>query len=148
MMLVDANLLLYAYDATSSHHEKARHWWEECLSQADPVRLSWHCIVAFVRISTHTIMCKPLTIEKAAGIVEEWLQQPMVSILEPTGRHWTILQRLLVSAQTRGNLVTDAHLAALAIEHGATFCTNDRDFARFPGLLLRYPLDPQRPRRR
>jgi toxin-antitoxin system PIN domain toxin len=141
MILVDANLLLYAYGASSPHHETARRWLEETFSRPEPVRLAWVTILAFLRISTHPRMHgDPFPMAEAAAIVGEWLQQPNVGLLQPGERHWAILNQLLRTFQIRGSLVTDAHLAALAIEHGATLCTNDRDFSRFEGLRVEYPL--------
>lgn len=141
MILVDANLLLYAYDAASAHHEAARRWWEERLSQPHLVRLAWVTILAFVRIGTHPrVFEHPMSIAEAGSHVESWLERPMVDLLEPGARHWPILSRLLARARASGNLVTDAHLAALAIEHGATLYSSDRDFARFDELSWEDPL--------
>jgi toxin-antitoxin system PIN domain toxin len=141
MILVDANVLLYAYDAASARHGVAKAWWEECLSGPDPVRLAWTTIVAFLRIGTHhRVFSRPLAMDEACHHVASWLERPMVGVLEPGARHWEILQRLLVSAQAAGNLVTDAHLAALAIEHGAELRSTDVDFARFEGLSWKDPL--------
>lgn len=141
MTLVDANLLLYAYDASSSRHADARRWWEDRLSGVEPVWLSWSTIVAFVRISTHVrVFARPLTVAEACDAVRSWFDCPAVDVLEPGPRHWEILESLLVSAQATGNLVTDAHLAALAIEHGMVLASTDCDFARFPGLSWQDPL--------
>jgi len=142
MILIDANLLLYAYGAASEHHAKARPWLEFVLSRAEPVGLAWVTILAFLRIGTDSrLQGRPLLMREAISIVNEWLSRPNVAVLEPGERHWSILSRLLPESQARGPLVMDAHLAALAIEHGATVATNDRDFTRFPGLGLEYPLD-------
>jgi hypothetical protein len=141
MILVDANVLLYAYDAASQRHEAAKAWWEERLSGPDPVRLAWSTIVAFLRIGTHhRVFERPLAMDEACDHVVSWLARPMLGVLEPGPRHWDILRRLLVSAQAAGNLVTDAHLAALAIEHGAELRSTDVDFARFEGLSWEDPL--------
>jgi toxin-antitoxin system PIN domain toxin len=143
VILVDANLLLYAYDAASPQHRAARLFWERSLSEPDPVRLAWSTILAFLRIGTNPrALAQPMTIEEACAHVSSWLERPMVDLLEPTSRHWDMLGRLLVTSQSTANLVSDAHLAALAIEHGATLCTTDRDFARFEGLSWRNPLTP------
>jgi len=113
---------------------------EETLSGPMPVRLAWITILAFLRISTNPgLSGRPLRMEEASGVVDDWLRQPNVGILTPGERHWEILRGLLKTAQVRGALTSDAHLAALAIEHGATLCTCDRDFTRFPGLRV---LDP------
>jgi toxin-antitoxin system PIN domain toxin len=141
VILVDANLLLYAYDASSNRHEPARRWWEEQLSRPEPVRIAWSSLVAFVRIGTHVrVFEQPLTAEEACTAVETWLDRPMVDVAEPGPRHWEILRGLLVGSQASGNLVTDAHLAALAIEHGMVLMSTDRDFARFAGLAWKDPL--------
>lgn len=141
MILVDANLLLYAYNRSSSQHEAAKSWWEERLSQAALVRLAWSTINAFIRIGTNPrAFERPLSIEEACRHVTTWLERPMVAIQQPGGLHWEIFQRLLKEAQASGNLVPDAHLAALAIEHGARLCSSDRDFSRFEGLTWENPL--------
>lgn len=141
MILVDANLLLYAYNASSRQHDRARLWLEKVFSSPNPVGLAWATILAFLRITSNANAFEtPLTISTAAGIVEQWLSLPMVSIVAPGERHWDILNRLLVKEQIRGPLVMDAHLAALAIEHGLTLCTTDRDFTRFEGLHFENPL--------
>jgi len=143
VILVDANLLLYAYDSSSGQHQRARLWWEARLSEPEPVRLAWATILAFVRIGTNPRALRaPLTIEEACGHVTTWLERPMVDLLEPTGRHLELLRRLLVQGQATANLVADAHLAALAIEHGATLCSSDEDFSRFRGLTWTNPIRP------
>ncbi len=142
MKLLDANLLIYAYDASSPFHSRAREWFEETLSGLDPVWLPWSSIHAFLRITTSSrILGNPFAVEEAVSIVGEWLERPTVSILEPGARYWPILSRLLPAAQARANLVMDAHLAALAMEHGATVLTTDRDFTRFDGLKWSNPLE-------
>lgn len=142
MILVDANLLIYAYDRSSRSHEPAREWLEDVLSGVDPVCLAWQTILAFLRISTHArIFDRPLRLDEAVRHVDSWFEQPATRLIQPTERHWTILTRLLSDAQARGPLVMDAHLATLAIEHGAVLCSTDRDFRRFPALRLVDPLD-------
>jgi toxin-antitoxin system PIN domain toxin len=139
--LPDANILLYAYDRSSPHGADARRWLEEALSGSTPVAFCWPTILAFIRIATNArAMARPLAVKDARQIVESWLEQPISTIVLPTDRHWLLLSSLLTSGQASGPLVSDAHLAALAIEHGATLVTNDRDFARFPGLDVEYPL--------
>jgi toxin-antitoxin system PIN domain toxin len=139
--LLDANILLYAYDRSSPHNADARKWLETALSGLAPIAFCWPTILAFLRIATHRkAMARPLAVADARKIVESWLEQPISTIVAPTERHWAILSSLLISGQASGALVSDAHLAALAIEHGATLVTNDRDFARFPGLDVEYPL--------
>jgi toxin-antitoxin system PIN domain toxin len=141
MILVDANVLLYAYDGSNPLHEAALSWWEDRLSEPQPVRLAWATILAYIRIGTHLrVFERPLSIEEAVSHVAAWLSRPMVGILDPGLRHWSILRSLLEESRACGNLVTDAHLAALAIEHGATLCSTDRDFVRFEGLKWQNPL--------
>jgi uncharacterized protein len=141
MIVPDANLLLYAYDASALVHERARVWWEEALSSAEAVGLSWQTITAFIRIGTNSRAYKqPLSAREAVTIVEAWLAQSNVQVVVPSVRHWAILNRLIVESQAIGALVMDAHLAALAMEHGATLCTHDADFTRFEGLRIHDPL--------
>ena len=142
MILVDANLLLYAYNPSFDRHQEAREWLEGVLSRSDPVCLAWATILAFLRIATNPRAFEyPLSIEEAILIVSDWLELPTVTILEPGNRHWAVLTELLSQTQVRGSTVMDAHLAALAIEHGAVLCTSDRDFARFPNLRMLNPLE-------
>lgn len=141
MTLVDANLLLYAYVPSSRHHGAARTWLEASFSSSEPLGLAWVTILAFVRISTNPrILDRPLSTDEVIEIVSAWLARPNVTVLNPGERHWEVLQNLLIEGQAAGPLTTDAHLAALAIEHGATLASADRDFARFPGLKLLNPL--------
>lgn len=144
MILVDANLLLNAYNPAFERHRRARNWLEDVLSRPNPVCLAWTTILAFLRIATNPrAFERPLTIGEAIPIVSAWLALPMVAILEPGERHWAILRDLLSQTQARGPAVTDAHLAALALEHGAALYTSDRDFVRFPGLRIVNPLDAE-----
>ncbi|MFI5090494.1 MAG: TA system VapC family ribonuclease toxin [Terriglobales bacterium] len=141
MILVDSNLLLYAFDAGSKRHVEARSWLESVLDRSEQVGLAWVALLAFIRIGTNpSALSRAFSVEEATTIVSSLLEQRNVIVLHPGERHWTLLRRLLADAQARGDLVTDAHLAALAIEHGATLCTTDRDFARFPGLRWQNPL--------
>ena len=106
-----------------------------------PVAFAWVTLLAFLRLSTSSRpLRQPYTIAEASAIVDELISRPNVYLLRPSDRHWGILQKLLLQGQASGNLVMDAHLAALAIEHGALLCTTDRDFARFPGLRWENPL--------
>lgn len=141
MILPDVNLLLYAYDAATSEHSRAREWLQRTISTYEVVGFSWHTILSFLRISTlPRMIASPYQLDEAIDIVEDWLAFSNARILSPTENHWRILKQLLPKTPVRGSLIMDAHLAALAIEHGATLCTNDRDFARFPGLKLEFPL--------
>jgi toxin-antitoxin system PIN domain toxin len=142
MILIDANLLIYAHYAAAQSHPGSKEWLKRTLESGDLVGLSWTTVLAFLRITTNAKpFATPFTLEEAGGIVSGWLSHPSVSILQPTDRHWTILSRLLAHGQAPGPIVMDAHLAALAIEHGATLCTTDRDFTRFKGLRVLYLLD-------
>lgn len=142
MILVDANLLLYAYHPRAVQHAASRAWLESALAGSDLVRFSWMTLWAFLRIATNPrVFVRPLSMAEADAAVSSWLSQPAASILEPGERHWEILRGLLHDGQTTGPLVMDAALAALTIEHGATLHTTDRDFARFPGLTWTNPLE-------
>lgn len=142
MILVDANLLLYAYNRSSEHHDPAREWLESAISGGERIGFSWIVILAFLRlVTTPKVFPEPLSMAEASAIVSDWLARPTATIVHPTERHWEVLRSLLTATRTRGKGVTGAHLAALAVEHGATFCTTDRDFARFPGLRTLDPLE-------
>ncbi len=141
MIVVDANLLLYAYNPSAPQHPQARSWLEGIFSGTEPVGLPWMSVLAFLRIGTNPrAYPNPLTIAEAVDIVSEWFAQPSVRVLEPSDRHWALLATLLPAAQAKGPLVTDAHLAVLAIEHGALLCSTDGDFSRFPQLRWNNPL--------
>ena len=141
MILIDANLLIYAYDAGSREHTSARPWLEGILSRPEPVGLSWMTLLAFMRLTTTPrLMVRPFSLEEVISIVDEWLALPQVVLIEAGARHWEILRGLLPAAQARGALVMDAELASLAIENGATLFTTDRDFARFAGLKFENPI--------
>lgn len=141
MILIDANLLLYAYNRNDAQHEASRIWLEATLSGSPLVRFSWLTLWSFLRIATNPrVFERPLSMAEAEHHVSSWLAQPSAGVLEPGERHWEILQQLTRGGQASGPLVMDAALAAIAIEHGATLCTTDRDFARFPGLTWTNPL--------
>jgi toxin-antitoxin system PIN domain toxin len=143
MILVDANVLLHAYNPRSSDHDAARRWLEAALSGRDHIRFAWVTLWAFLRISTNPrVFERPLSIGEAERIVSSWLEQPNAGLLEPGERHWEILRNLVRDGQVAGPIVMDAALAAIAIEHGATLQTTDRDFARFDGLAWSNPLAP------
>ena len=141
MILVDVNVLLYAYHPRASQHESCRSWLQRALAGEQPVALCWIVVLAFLRLSSSPrVFDVPLTVAEAAGIVSGWLSRPQVVLLEPGERHWDILQNVMIDAQVSGPLVTDAEIAALALEHGCAVCTTDRDFRRFDGLRLIDPL--------
>jgi toxin-antitoxin system PIN domain toxin len=141
VILVDANILLYAEDQQSPQNTTAREWWDGQLSGGSPVCLCWTVLGAFIRISTNLrIFQHPLSLNQALARVQSWFDQPCTRIVHPTGRHWIIFQKLLIEGQAIANLVTDAHLAALAIEHGCELISTDTDFSRFPGVKWKNPL--------
>jgi toxin-antitoxin system PIN domain toxin len=141
MILVDVNLLLYAYHPRAVQHEASRQWLETVLGGSGLVRFSWLGIWAFLRIATNPrVFEDPLTAAEAWAAVDAWLAQPNAGILEPGERHREILGTLMAEGQATGPTVMDAVVAALAVEHGATLCTTDRDFARFPGLDWTNPI--------
>lgn len=141
MILVDANLLLYARDSTSSQHAVAISWLTERLNGIERVGLPWESLVAFARISTHPrVFAHPLTPAEAWAQVREWLAARPAWIPLPTQQHAEVLGELVERHHVGGNLISDAHLAALAIEHGLIVCSADSDFARFPELNWRNPL--------
>lgn len=142
MIVVDANILIYAYHPRSPFHQRAKTWIETVFEGNDPVRLPWSTVLAFLRITTNPkVFEHPLSIEEAAAAAASWLEVPGVAPIDPGERYWSILRQLLVDSRATGALVSDAALAALAFEHGATLATTDRDFRRFPGLKLLNPLD-------
>ena len=144
MILVDANLLIYAVNQDLPQHLAARTWWEATLSGGESVGIPWVSVLAFVRICTNgRVFDAPLSVDAAIRYVEEWLQHPMVQAVSPGTGHWAVLRNLLAQSGTAGNLTTDAHIAALAIERGYTVCSADNDFKRFPGLTHVNPLADQ-----
>jgi hypothetical protein len=141
VILVDVNILLYASNAEAEQHAVAREWLDAKLSGASPVGLPWSTLLAFLRVATNPRAFRnPLSMGVAWHQVSAWLSAETVWIPEPTERHATVLENLLALPGMYGNLVPDAHLAALAIEHGLTLCSTDGDFARFPGLTWINPL--------
>lgn len=141
MIVLDVNLLLYAYDATSSAHAQARRWLESVFSGEEPIGMPWQTLGAFLRIITNSnIPGQRFTSEEAAGIIDQWLDHPLVVLLTPGDYHWPLLRQMIIEGQAHGPLVTDAQLAALAIENGGVLYSTDRDFARFPGLRWVNPL--------
>ena len=135
MVIVDANVLLYAVNEASPHHRVAKEWVDGALGGDEPVGFSWVVLLAFLRLATlPAVFPKPLGVDMALELVDDWLAAPAATVVHPTPRHARVLGGLLEASGTAGNLVTDAHLATLAIEHGARLCTFDRDFARFRGL--------------
>ena len=141
MKLLDVNLLIYTVDEASSHHERALRWFEETLSGTGTVAFAWNALVGFLRVTTRPLGARdPWPIHSALDEIQRWLAQPIATVIHPTDRHAAVLRDLLVPLGTGGNLTSDAHLAALAIEHGATLCSHDNDFSRFAGLRWVDPL--------
>ena len=140
-MIVDANVLLYAVDADANFHRAARDWLEEALNGPARLGLPWATLLAFQRISTHPrAAASPLNPEQAWSYIADWLRADATWIPVPGAKHANILHRLIVDGDLRGNLVSDAHLAALAIEHGVGICSADSDFARFADLTWVNPV--------
>ena len=141
MKLTDVNLLLYAYDDASPNHAPMRAWLEQRLSGSETFAFAWVVLLAFVRLTTNPrVFANPLQPGEALDHVDAWLAQPCATVLHPGGTHAAVLRRLVEPLGTSGNLTTDAHLAALAIEHGAELCSADADFSRFAGLRWTNPL--------
>lgn len=141
MIVPDANMVLYAYNADASEHDVARKWWQSALTSAETVGMPWQTITAFVRIGTNPrAYPQPLSPSEAVHIVASWLERPMLQLIMPGARHWAIFSQLVIDGQATGALAMDAHLAALTIEHGAVLHTNDADFTRFRGVQLHNPL--------
>jgi len=140
MIVPDANLLIYSVNFEAPLHRRANEWLQRIFSGSETIGLSWISLLAFLRVSTNPVFPHPLPVGKAFDQMEHWLDQPAAAIVTPGPRHERILRELLLSLGTAGNLTSDAHLAALAIEHGAQLCSADSDFARFPGLKWTNPL--------
>lgn len=141
MIVTDVNLLIYAVNQDAPLHKQATRWLEDALSGTRTVAFSWSVLLAFLRLTTRPGLFRhPLTGETAFELVEIWLSRPVAVVLNPGPRHMAVLRGLLAETGTGGNLTSDAHLAALAIENRAELYSADRDFARFPGLKWRNPL--------
>jgi toxin-antitoxin system PIN domain toxin len=141
VIVLDANVLLYAYDGTSLHHSAARAWLRRVFSGPELIGLPWQVVWAFLRLSTNSrIFTNSLSMEKAVEVAQQWMDLKQVRMLAPGERHWRLLQQMLIDGRVRGPLTTDAELAALTIEYGGVLYTTDRDFARFPGLRWVNPL--------
>ena len=140
MKLVDLNVLLYAINRDSPQHRPALRWWEQALNGEEPVGLCWIVLLGFLRLSTQrAVFPKPLAVEDALERIDAWLALDAVRLVREKDEHWEILRLLLSETGAGGNLTTDAHLAALAISHGAVLVSCDNDFARFKGLRLLNP---------
>lgn len=140
MKVVDANVLIYAVNADARQHQQAKDWVDAALRGPETVGFAWIVLLAFLRLTTRAgLFPRPLRLDQAIWVVEAWLAQPAAVLLEPTVRHLSLLHGLLDSIGTAGNLVSDAHLAALAIEHSAEIVSFDTDFSRFTGLRWHPP---------
>ena len=141
MIIPDLNLLLHAYNDAAPLHDAARRWWEELVNATERIGVSWPVAAGFVRLMTHPrVLERPAVPEMAVDLVSEWFRFPNVTPLKPGREHLTLFRRSLAAASVGANLVTDAHVAALAMEYQAEVHSNDLDFARFPGLRWRNPL--------
>ena len=141
MVIVDSNVLVYAAHEQTPQHSTATRWLLEALNGSEPIGFAWLALLGFVRISTlRAAFPKPLDADTAMDVVDEWMAAPAATIVQPTPRHAKMLRDLLQETGTAGNLVPDAHLAALAIEHRARICSFDRDFLRFSGVRAFAPV--------
>jgi toxin-antitoxin system PIN domain toxin len=133
--LPDTNVLIYALDSTAPRHARARQWLDEALSGTETIGFAWQVLLAVVRLTTRAaVFAAPYRPDEVFDVIDGWLAQPCATIVHPTARHAAILRGLLTPLGTAGNLTNDAHLAALAVEHGAEICSCDADFSRFPGV--------------
>jgi hypothetical protein len=140
--ILDANLLLYAYDSDSLRHREAKKWLEGIFSQNELIGLPWQSALAFLRVMSDTrLPGRRLTIDEAVEIVETWAELPQVRFLSPGADHWRFLRQMLITGDAKGRMGSDAELAALTVEYGGVLYSNDRDFARFPGLRWVNPLE-------
>lgn len=141
MIIPDLNLIVYAHQAAAPMHREAKAWWDDLLNGNETVGIPWVVACGFIRIMTHPrIMSDPMPVEVAMDHLEAWFDQPAVNAIGPGSQHLTLLRGNLVDARVGGNLTTDAHLAAIAIEFQAELHSNDSDFGRFSGLKWRNPL--------
>jgi toxin-antitoxin system PIN domain toxin len=141
MIVLDANILLYAYDSGSAHHAKARAWVEREFSGSQTIGLPWQTVTAFVRIMTNLrLPGERFSIGEVVAVVDGWLDQPNIRLIAPGEDRWPLFRQMLVEGQAAGPLASDAHLAALTIEYGGVLHTTDRNFARFPALRWKNPL--------
>lgn len=141
MKLVDVNVLLYAVNEDAAPHARARKWLETALSGHETVGFAWTVLLAFLRLSTRiAVFPRPLSPDESFDLIDSWLSQPCATIVHPGERHLSVLRELIAPLGTGGNVTSDAHLAALALEYGAELWSADSDFSRFPGLRWRNPL--------
>ena len=142
MIIPDLNLLIYAYDVQSRFHRRASEWWIQCISENKPIGIPWIVVLGFIRLwTTPRLFANPMSVDHAARFVESWLERPNVRMIEPGPRHAELLFGFLRAEGKGGNLTTDAHLAALAIESRGIIHTADTDFLRFSGVRWHNPLN-------
>jgi uncharacterized protein len=142
VIVLDANLLIYSYNRGSSHHAGARAWLERTMSSVEVVGLPWQAVSAFLRVMTNPkLPAERFALEQAARIVDLWLAHPNVQVLTPGVGYWPLFRRMVIEGRAAGPRVIDAEIAALTMEYGGVLHTADRDFARFPGLRWKNPLD-------
>jgi len=142
VIVLDANLLLYAYDSSAPNHRQAHAWIEQIFSGESIIGIPWQTVYAFLRIVTNpSLPGQRFTAGEAVEIVDQWLEQPNIHLLAPGEDHWRLLRQMIISGQARGRTITDAQLAAITLEYGGELCTTDRDFARFPNLSWSNPLE-------
>lgn len=140
MRLVDANVLLYAVNEDAPHHLPAHEWLDQALEGPEPVGFAWVVLLAFLRLSTSpAVFPHPLEAAAAFGVVRSWLERPAATVVDPLPRHLAVLQDLVAEVGAAGGLMTDAHLAALTVEHRGRVMSFDTDFERFPGLERERP---------
>lgn len=143
MKVIDLNILLYAVNADARHHRPVLAWWEQAVNGSEVLGLPWIVLLGFLRIATSpAIFPRPLDPDAAIGKIHAWLSLDSTRLVRERDEHWDVLRSLLSEAGTAANLVTDAHLAALAITHGAVLVSCDSDFARFKGLRWENPIGP------
>jgi toxin-antitoxin system PIN domain toxin len=141
VIVVDANVLIYAHNMSDPRFAAAKEWLQGALTGRETIGLPWAVIHAFLRLTTSTrALPTPFSIRDATGIVSEWLGLPAVRPLDAGPRYWTLFRNLVHETDVRGKILSDAHIAALAIENDATVATTDRDFARFPNVRVFNPL--------
>jgi toxin-antitoxin system PIN domain toxin len=142
VILPDVSVLVHAHNADSARHDRARRWWDRCLAGPEGVGLAWATLLGFIRITTNRrIVARPLAVHDVLGRIQDWLELPHVHVAQPSDAHFARLRSELERLGTAGNLTTDAHLAALAMERGYILYSTDTDFARFPGLRWVNPCD-------
>jgi hypothetical protein len=141
VILLDVNILIYAGNQDAPLHSRAKSWLEATISGTETIGIPWTVLLAFLRLTTRPgLFRNPMPLDAAFDVIDSWLEQPSVTIIDPGPRHRAVLRGVLSPIGTGGNLTSDAHLAALALEHRAELCSSDHDFLRFPGLKWRNPL--------